>query len=141
MPLWLSITIAVVCWLLAMLQIRMFLIYCGKIDSPAIGFFKGQGANHELASNAIRSALKWAVFGLIFVLVHWPQSLTYITAVWASFTLVDLILLFFGTGRYSLSTFPPQVQKSLLARQVKTALTVFAFKSLFFLVSVYYLGF
>jgi hypothetical protein len=92
LPHWLSITLAVICWLFALQQIRMALIYLGLIPHPILP----QGSH--LAKIALRSAINITTYGFIVLLIPWPKLLTYFFGVIVCLTIVDAILGLFGLG-------------------------------------------
>ena len=95
MPHWLSIALAVMCWLLALQQVRMYFIYTGRTYSPTIGAVEG---GPTLRAIAIRSAITLAVYGVIALLVPWPRLITYVSVVWLCGAAFDTILGGFGRG-------------------------------------------
>lgn len=101
MPLWLAITIAVFCGLSVLAQIHMWRVYSGKVDSPTTGFSKGGEPSGPLASTAIRSAISFAVYGILVLVVRWPQLLTYLAAFWVIRSVADLVICALGRGMYS----------------------------------------
>lgn len=100
MPHWLSILLAVLSGLYALQQVRMFRIYRGHIHSPTIGPME---PNPTLSAVAIRSAVTFAVFAALFLLVPWPRVLTYITGVWVCRAVVDVFLCWLGRGQFSVT--------------------------------------
>jgi hypothetical protein len=94
MPHWLSITLAIICLVLALQQIRMMFIYLGVIPHP----FIPRGL--RLAFVAIRSAVNWAIRGGIVLCVPWPRLLTYFFGLIVCMTVVDTILGLFGIGLF-----------------------------------------
>ncbi len=103
MPHWLLITLAIACWIWALMQSRIFLVYRGKIDSPSTGFYRGDEPNVVMSAIAIRSAVTFSIFGLLLVLVTWPRVLTYISGVWVCRAIVDVVLCWLGKGQYSVT--------------------------------------
>ena len=95
MPSWLSIALAVGCWLAALQQVRMYFIYAGRIYSPTIGAVEG---GPTLRAVAIRSAITFIIYGFIVLLVPWPRLLTYVSAVWLCRAAIDTVFGWFGMG-------------------------------------------
>jgi hypothetical protein len=95
MPHWLSITLAVVCWFCALQQVRMYFIYTGRIHSPTIGSIDG---GPTLRAVAIRSAVTFAIYGFLVLLIPWPRLLTYVSMVWLCKEIVDALLGWVGRG-------------------------------------------
>ena len=111
---------AAACWIQAVIQYRMFLIYGGKLDSPTTGFYKGQGSNPHLQHIAIRSSLSWAIFGIVFLFVKWPQLLSWITGLWAmrSFAIDGTLLSYYrGVYGFDAMTLTPQGLQSAMREQ------------------------
>jgi len=92
MPYWLLITFAIVCWLFALQQIRMMLIYLGLIPHPLLP----QGSH--LAKIAFRSAINFTTYGFIIFLIPWPRLLTYFSGAIVCLTITDAIFSIFGFG-------------------------------------------
>src|SRR6266481_3291217 len=95
MPHWLSISLAVVCWLCALHQVRMARIYRGQIYSPTIGPME---PNPTLTAIAISSAVTSAIYGILVLLIAWPRLLTYLSLVWVCGAVADAVLGWFGPG-------------------------------------------
>src|SRR5207249_5016109 len=95
MPRWLSISLAVACWFCALKQVRMSRIYRGQIYSPTIGSMQ---PNPTLTAIAIRSAVTFAIYGVLVLLIAWPRLLTYLSLVWACRAIVDALLGWVGAG-------------------------------------------
>src|SRR6266436_969611 len=93
MPRWLSISLAVVCWLCALKQVRMARIYKGQIYSPTIGAME---PNPTLTAIAIPATITFAIYGILVLLIAWPRLLTYLYLAWASRSIVDALLGWFG---------------------------------------------
>jgi hypothetical protein len=125
MSLWLSIVLAVVCWLWAVNRIWYSLAY---------------GTHFSIA---LRAAIGWVIFGILFLLVRWPQVLTYLSGTWAALTVVDIVLLFYDRGLFgaSMKSTLPHARKAVIAEQAKKALGLLAIKGLLFGVFVYFIGF
>ena len=102
MPHWLSITLAVACWLFALAQVRITLVYMGIIDSPTVGSFQDVPTPNKLSAISIRSAITFTIFGFLFVFVAWPKLLTYFAAVWTIRAFIDAVLLCFGRGIHAI---------------------------------------
>ncbi len=97
MPRWLSILLAVLSALFALQQVRMFRIYSGQIVSSTIGEML---PNPTLSAIAIRSAVTFAVFAVLVLLIPWPKVLTYITGVWVIRAVIDVLLCWPGRGQF-----------------------------------------
>ena len=95
MPHWLSITLAVLCWLYALQQVRMYFIYTGHIHSPQIGDIQG---GPTLRAIAVRSAVVFAIYGFLVLFIPWPRVLTYVSIVWLCKEIVDDALGWYGRG-------------------------------------------
>jgi hypothetical protein len=95
MPQWLSITLAVLCWLFALQQVRMYFIYTGRAHSPMIGHIDG---GPTLRAVAIRSAVAFAIYGFLVLFIPWPRVLTYVCIVWLCLEIVDAVLGWYGRG-------------------------------------------
>src|ERR1035437_2315949 len=100
MPHWVSIILAVLSAFYVLQQVRMFRIYRGQVYSPTIGAME---PNPTLTAIAIRSAITFAIFAVVFLLIPLPRALPYITAVWVSRAVVDVFLCLAGTGQYSVT--------------------------------------
>jgi len=74
MPLWLSITLCVLCMLWALQQVRMLLMYKNVLKGPFVG-------TPALVYTALGNAISFTCYGLIFLLIKWPKFITYILAV------------------------------------------------------------
>jgi hypothetical protein len=77
------------------MQVRMTRIYKGQIYSPTVG---DMAPNPHLTAIAIRSAITFAIYGILVLLVAWPTLLTYLSLVWAVRAVVDGFLGWFGAG-------------------------------------------
>jgi len=73
----------------------MYFIYTGRIYSPTIGTIEG---GPSLRAVAVRSAVTFAIYGFLVLLVTWPRLLTYVSLVWLCRAAVDTILGWFGGG-------------------------------------------
>jgi hypothetical protein len=100
MPRWLSIILAVLSGLYAFQQMRLFRIYRAQTYSPAIGALE---PNRALSANAIRAAVTFALIAFLFLLVSWPQVLTYIAGLWVCRGVVDVFLCWSGRGQFSVT--------------------------------------
>ena len=98
MPHWVSIILAVLSALFALQQVRMFRIYRGQVYSATVGAME---PNPTLSAIAIRSAITFAIFAVVLLVIPLPRALTYITGVWACRAVVDVFLCLAGTGQYS----------------------------------------
>ena len=136
MPLWLSIVLVVLSALYALQQVRMFRIYRGQIYSSTIGEMQ---PNPTLSAIAIRSAVTFAVFAALFLLVPWPRVLTYITGVWVCRAAVDVFLCWLGRGQFSV-TAPMLTEKGRRAFVVNRAAKVVG-NGTWFGVCIYFFGF
>ena len=99
----LRIASAIGCWIWALMQARMIIVYRGKIDSPTTGFHRGGEPNVVMSSIAIRSAATFALFGVLFLVIAWPRVLTYITGTWTCRAVLDLFFCRLGFGQYSVT--------------------------------------
>jgi hypothetical protein len=142
MPLWLAIPLAVCCWFSAIMQVRMSLIYSGKIDSPVTGFYRGQGGNATLRSIAIRSAISCSAYGIIFLTVPWPTVLTFIAIIWTSNALFDFVLFWFGAGVYSIdmNIVKLEARRGVVVELVARQLALLAFKGCLVGLCIYFFG-
>ena len=98
MPLWLSIILAVVSWLCALQQLRMYFTYTGRMHSSTIGSIEG---GPTLRAVALRSAITFTIYGFLVLLVPWPRLLTYVSIVWLCRATIDAALVWFGKGDQS----------------------------------------
>jgi hypothetical protein len=96
MPHWLSLALATGCWICALYQLRMYLIYAGRIHSPAIGAID---AGPALGAVAIRSLVSFAIYGFLVLVVPWPRLITYVSLVWLCKGVVQAITAWLGTRR------------------------------------------
>jgi hypothetical protein len=136
MPHRLFILLAVLSALYALQQVRMFRIYRGQIYSPTIGEMQ---PNPTLSAIAIRSAVTFAVFAALFLLVPWPRVLTYITGVWVFRAVIDVFLCSVGRGQFSI-TAPMLTEKGRGAFVVNSAAKVVG-NGIWFGVCTYFFGF
>jgi hypothetical protein len=136
MPRWPSILLAVLSALFALQQVRMFRIYRGQIHSSTIGQMQ---PNPTLSAIAIRSAVTFAVFAVLFLLVPWPRVLTYITGVWVFRAVVDVFLCWLGRGQFSV-TAPMLTEKGQRAFVLNSAAKVVG-NGVWFGVCIYFFGF
>ena len=95
MPRWLAISLALACWFCALKQVRMSRIYRGQIYSPTVGPIE---PNPTLTAIAVRSAVTFAVYGVLVLLVAWPRLLTYLSLVWVCRAIADALLGWFRAG-------------------------------------------
>ena len=98
-----SRTLAVACWIWALKQSRMIFIYRRKIDSPTTGLFRGDKPNVVMSSIATRSAITFTIFGVLLLVVPWPQVLTYISGTWVCRAVIDAVLCWLGRGQYTVT--------------------------------------
>jgi len=103
MPHWLLITLAIACWIWALMQTRIFLVYQGRIDSPTTGLYRGGEPNVVMSAIAVRSAVTFSIFGFLLLLIAWPRVLTYVCGVWVCRAIVDVVLCWLGKGQYSVT--------------------------------------
>jgi len=136
---WLPFIIAGICWLWALAQIRMVMIYWGKLDSPAIGFYKGGEPNPVLSAIAIRAVITFIVFGFVFFFIPWPKVFTYITAILVLRGIIDIILCSLRCGQYTvdISVIPEKAKQHLVTHVITTKIWIV----LFFGVCLYFFGF
>jgi len=95
MPHWLSMTLTIAFWWFALGQVRMYFIYTGRIESPAIGRIE---AGRTLRAIAVGSALVFTIYGVLVLVIPWPRLLTYVSVVWVCKELVEAILGWVGKG-------------------------------------------
>jgi len=100
MPHWLSITLAVACWLFALQQVRMYCIYTRRIYSPTIGPIDG---GPTLCAVAIRSVVTFTIYGFLVLLIAWPRVLTYVSIIWLCREIIDALLGWVGKGVYGVT--------------------------------------
>src|SRR5881409_1360956 len=136
MPHWVSILLAVLSLLYALQQVRMFHIYRGQIFSPTMGSMQ---PNPTLSSIAIRSAVTFAVFAVLLLLVPWPRVLTYITGVWVCRAVVDVFLCLLGRGQFS-AVAPMLTDKGRRGYLLNTLAKVIG-NGVWFGVCIYFFGF
>jgi len=136
MPHWLSILLAIACWLFAMLQVRMSLIYRGRIHSPAIRPIE---PSPTLAAIAIRSAATFVIYGFLILFTRWPQLLTYIGLIWTCRAIIDIFLGWFGRGIHA-STIATLTEKGLRYYFTRNAVGV-TNSAIFFGACLYFFGF
>jgi hypothetical protein len=94
---WLTIVLAVFCGFFSFQQLRMYGIYRGSVYSSAIGSIE---PNPVLSAIALRSAITFAIFAFLVLLVPWPRVLTYVTGLWVCRAIIDTILCSLGRGQY-----------------------------------------
>lgn len=114
----------------------MFRIYRGYIHSPGTGDMQ---PNPTLSAVAARSAVTFAVFSILLLLILWPRVLTYITAGWVCRGVVDVFLCWHGMGQFRV-TAPMLTQKGRRAYLLSTAGKVIG-NAVWFGVCVYFFGF
>jgi hypothetical protein len=136
MPHWPSILLAVLSALYALQQVRMFRIYRGHIHSPTV---RAMQPNPTLSAIAIRSAVTFAVFAALFLVVPWPRVLTYITGVWVCRAVIDVVLCWLGRGQFSI-TAPMLTDKGRRVFLLNSASKVVG-NSVWLGVCVYFFGF
>ena len=136
MPHWPSILLAVLSALYALQQVRMFRIYRGHIHSPTV---RAMQPNPTLSAIAIRSAVTFAVFAALFLVVPWPRVLTYITGVWVCHAVIDVVLCWLGRGQFSI-TAPMLTDKGRRVFLLNSASKVVG-NSVWLGVCVYFFGF
>ncbi|MGO8699916.1 MAG: hypothetical protein ACLQVY_19645 [Limisphaerales bacterium] len=86
---------AVLFWLYALWQLRMYFIYTGRIHSQTIGDIDG---GPTLRAVAVRSAVASTIYGFLVLFIRWPRLLTYICVVWMCVEIVDAALGWYGRG-------------------------------------------
>src|SRR5258708_26684622 len=94
---------SVACWIWALMQVRMALVYQGMINSAVTGSYRGSEPQPVLFSIAARSAVTFAIFGILIIVVPWPRTLTYLTGVWTCRAVLDAVLCWLGRGQYSVT--------------------------------------
>jgi hypothetical protein len=135
MPRWLSILLAVLSGLYALGQVRMFHIYRGQ-TSPTLRTIE---PSPVMSAIAIRSAVTFAVVAILFLVVSWPQVLTYITGLWLCRAVVDVFLCWAGRAQFSV-TVPMLTEKGRRRYLISSAAKVVG-NAMWFGVCVYFFGF
>src|SRR5258708_2437278 len=130
---WRSIAIAVVCWLFALQQVRMYLIYTGRIYSPTIGAIEG---GPTLRSIALRSAFAFAVYGFLVMFVSWPRRLTCVGLFWLFRAAIEAAFVCFGRAGHGVVSTDQGRRQSLLSHAVAVLI-----RAVLVLVLVYFFGF
>jgi hypothetical protein len=133
---WLPILLAVLSGLYALQQVRMARIYRGDIYSPTIGAME---PNPTLSAIAVRSAVTFAIFGVLFLLVPWPRVLTYITGAWVCRAVIDVFLCWLGRGQFIVAA-PMLTDKGQRHYLLNTSAKVVG-NALWFGVCIYFFGF
>lgn len=94
MPYWLPIPLEIGCWFSALWQVRMSFIYTGRIHSPTIGPVNAP----TLRAMALLSAVQFAIYGFLVLLIPWPRLLTYASIVWLCRAIIAGLLGWVGRG-------------------------------------------
>ena len=98
MPTWLSVTLVVLCFLWALAQFRMVLVYMNILRSAVLAPTLEPQAG--LAEVALINAVSFICYGIIILLVKWPQFITYVIAFILLKSLINLVLASLSLGRF-----------------------------------------
>jgi len=123
--------IAIGCFLYALVQVRMVVVYIGRIRSSDVGRVEGAA----LAATAAKRALAFSAYGAILFLVAWPKLLTYVSTVWIVEGSVGSALARVRAIGDSMST------EAGRRRYLRRVLFSLGFRGLAFLAAAYWFGF
>lgn len=109
------IVIGLVCVLWAAQQARMTLVYMGVLYSPVVGPI---GFAPSLVHAALRDAVKYFAFGVIFLYARSLALITYLVAVLLVLGATDLILALLNIGVYGSLQLTPSAYRRRAALEL-----------------------